>query len=375
MNETNGKSGEQLFLGLMSGTSMDGIDAALIDCSTHNFIAGVTRPYSKEAKLSLNEVVSGENQSLKAISQLNRILGLEFAQAAIELLDKAQIPAERIKAIGSHGQTVCHDAYADIPYTLQLGCAHTIAEATRIKVVADFRTRDLVVGGQGAPFAPIYHQALFAHIEHPLILVNVGGVANVTCLMSGGHVYGYDLGPGNCLMDAWIKKHRGLDFDKNGDWARSGQVIMPLLDQLLSDPFFKKPFPKSIGKEYFSLEWINPFLQTNWANADVQATLLQLTSSIVVEAMTKEGIQAKEVLICGGGAHNLALLDSLSKLLPDTKVKSTSAYGIDPDFIEAAMFAWLAEKTLSNIALDLSQITGARRKAILGTIYPAGIDK
>jgi anhydro-N-acetylmuramic acid kinase len=375
MAEIKINSNAALYIGLISGTSMDGVDAALIDLSTHQFIEGMTRPYSREAKLFLNRVMSKKCQALKDLSQLNTVLGQEFAQAALELMAKIQIPASSIKAIGSHGQTICHDPSADIPYTLQLGCAHSIAELTNITVVADFRTRDLIIGGQGAPFAPIYHQALFTHHSKPLAVVNIGGIANLTVLESPLQARGYDVGPGNCLMDAWTKCHLNLDYDKQGEWAASGSVNMSLLDKLLTDSFFKKMDPKSVGKEYFSLEWLKSFIESYQTPADIQATLMMLTAKCIAESINNLPNRPKEILICGGGVHNLTLLQSIQKLLPHADIKSTAAYGIHPDFIEALMFAWLAEKTINNIPLDMNQITGAKREAVLGVIYPAGIDK
>lgn len=360
---------KSLYIGLMSGTSMDGIDAALIDFSSNSFIAGITRPYSSEARHYLNAVVSGELSGLKNYSQLNTVLGREFAGAAIELLEKTQLSASSIQAIGSHGQTLCHDPTADIPYTVQLGCAHTIAELTGITVVADFRTRDLIVGGQGAPFAPIYHQALFKGQDYPLAVVNIGGIANVTYLANESTVKGYDLGPGNCLMDAWIYKHLGYDYDNNGHWAASGRVIAPLLKKLLADPYFQRKPPKSAAKEYFSLNWLRQHLQADYASTDVQATLLMLTATAIAQGIQTEAA-APRLLICGGGVHNSVLINTLSELLPEIKVASTESININPDFIEALMFAWLAAKTLSRTPLNLSQITGSKRSTILGAIYP-----
>lgn len=359
----------KLFIGLMSGTSMDGIDAALVDLSSNTFIAGVTRPYSKETKQLLNEVCNTQLVNLSTYSQLNTLLGREFSQAALDVMKKARILTSAICAIGSHGQTLCHDATAAIPYTVQLGCAHTIAQQTGITVVADFRTRDLVVGGQGAPFAPIYHQALFKKQAYPLAIVNIGGIANLTYL-SETEVSGYDLGPGNCLMDHWIQKHQGSAYDHNGVWGASGRVIKPLLESLLTDPYFQRTPPKSIGKEYFSLTWLSNYLQADWAKEDVQATLLMLTARPIVHALTEKKWMPKQLFVCGGGAHNLALMNLLACLLPNINVASTNVIKINPDFVEAIMFAWLAEKTLSNVSMDLSQITGSKQPIVLGSIFP-----
>lgn len=366
----------KLFIGLMSGTSMDGIDAALVDLDSNQLIEGITRPYSKEARDAINQVLAGHHP-LGTYSQLNSLLGREFAEAVLQLLQRVKIKPAVIEAIGSHGQTLCHNTMAAIPYTVQLGCAHTIAELTGITVVADFRTRDLIVGGQGAPFAPIYHQALFAHLGLPIAVVNVGGIANVSFLMDKDTVSGYDIGPGNCLMDDWIFHHQGLAYDKDGHWAASGKPIHSLLAQCRSDSFFQQPCPRSIGKEYFSRAWLEhhcPGLN-QFAPEDIQATLVQLTATTIADSILQQDGTLQRVLLCGGGAHNKTLLQIIRQQLPHIPVDSTAALRINPDFIEAQMFAWLAEKTINNQALDMNAITGAKRKAVLGVIYPAGIDK
>jgi anhydro-N-acetylmuramic acid kinase len=364
----------KIFMGLISGTSMDGIDAALVDLATNTFITGITRPYGDEAKACLHKAITGGLQSLKTFSQLHTLLGREFAKVALELLNKTQIPASLIQAIGSHGQTLCHDPIADIPYTMQLGCAHTIAELTGITVVADFRTRDLIVGGQGAPLAPIYHQALFKGQDYPVAVVNIGGLSNLTYLADELTVSGYDTGPGNCLMDAWVFKHLGYDYDRNGSWASSGVVIEPLLERLLADPYFARNPPKSLDKKYFSLAWLARYLQEDYDKVDVQATLLMLTAKAIAQGINDQSLTPTRLFVCGGGTHNLTLLNSLAKLLPHIKVESTESININPDFIEALMFAWLAEKALLGIPIDLSQITGSKWSTILGAIYPAGIN-
>lgn len=362
-----------VFIGLMSGTSMDGIDAALVDVSTHTLLGGLTIPYSQSAQAAIQAFLAG-HCTLGSYSQLNTLLGREFAQAALSLLQKTKTAARDVSAIGSHGQTLCHNAQADIPYTVQLGCGHTIAELTGIPVVADFRTRDLVLGGQGAPFAPIYHQALFHHLPGPLAVVNIGGIANLTWL-DGARVSGYDTGPGNCLMDAWVTQHLNRRFDHGGEWARQGTVIEPLLRQLLADSYFNQPAPKSLGKEYFNWNWLEVFLEPTYRPQDVQATLLALTAISIADSIKKQSVAPSQVLICGGGAHNHHLMQALQHQMEKFDVASTEKVGIHPDFIEAQLFAWLAEKALNHTALDLSQITGARGKAVLGAIYAAGIDK
>lgn len=362
-----------LFIGLMSGTSMDGVDAALVDVNTNELIAGITCPFTLRAKQGLEAIMTGEYSSLAEISQLNALIGREFAAAAEAVLKKAKVSASEVKGIGSHGQTICHDATAKIPYTWQMGCAHTIAEMTGLVVVADFRTRDLIIGGQGAPFAPIYHQVLFGEYS-PLALVNIGGISNITYLLDDGSVVGHDVGPGNCLMDAWVKEHLNQGFDRGGAWAKTGRVIEPLLQTLLDDAYFHQLPPKSVGKEYFSNAWLRNFLNKDDAPNDVQATLLALTAKAIANEVSRAPHQIGRLAVCGGGVHNERLMAVIASLLPSCDVVSTASLHVDPDYIEAMMFAWFASKTLAQTPLDLSPFTGSGKKAIYGAIYAAGID-
>ncbi|MCL9684222.1 anhydro-N-acetylmuramic acid kinase [Legionella maioricensis] len=358
-----------LYIGLMSGTSMDGIDAALVEMPTNTLKYGITVKYSDEVKKNIDHVISSNNLSLASVCQLNTLIGREFAGAVNNLLQEANISPNDIMAIGSHGQTLCHDTSVSIPYTLQLGCGHTISSLTGITVVADFRTRDLVNGGQGAPFAPLYHQELFNKPDINLAVLNIGGISNVSFIASGQRTEGWDIGPGNCLMDAWITEHQGKSFDADGLWAMQGEIIRPLLDQLLSDPFFGLVPPKSIGKEYFSLLWLKSYLKKEYKAVDVQATLLALTAhSIATTILRKETI--KQLYLCGGGTHNLYLRKMLADLLPGIAVNSIADIGVSPDYLEAMMFAWLASQTMNQIPVNLTAITGAKRPAILGAIYP-----
>jgi anhydro-N-acetylmuramic acid kinase len=357
------------YIGLLSGTSMDGIDAALVDVSTHTLIQGITRPYSEQAMHRLRAVLSGEHRGFVDITQLHTILGREFARVVLDLLDITGLPSKRITAIGSHGQTIAHDATADIPYTLQLGCAHTLAESTGITVVADFRTRDLVAGGQGAPFAPAYHQALFSKHPLPMAVVNIGGIANVTFLNHDGSVSGFDTGPGNGLMDAYALEHLHQPFDRDGAWAASGQVIESLLLDVLSDAYFCKPAPKSLDKAYFSKEWLSKYLPPDYNAADVQATLAALTAITITNAVQAYDGAISCLAVCGGGVHNAALMARMRYQLPQVSVISTAELGVDPDYLEAMMFAWFADKALTRTPLNLMSITGARYPAILGAVY------
>jgi anhydro-N-acetylmuramic acid kinase len=360
-----------LYIGLMSGTSMDGVDVALVNLQTHTCIAGLTRPYGQMAKDFLKNLLNGNMPiRLETLSELNQVLGKEFGLAVLDLLKMADCPGEAIVAIGSHGQTICHDATAKTPYTVQLACPHTIAEMTGIQVIADFRTRDIVVGGSGAPFAPLYHQVLFAKRAKPLVVVNIGGIANVSFLEDEAPPKGFDTGPGNCLMDAWIQAHLHKPFDKAGAWASRGRVIEPLLSRLLADPYFCQKPPKSIGKEYFSLNWLYAHLDVDETPVDVQATLLELTALTISQGVKCSNLHPSTVVLCGGGVHNQMLYETIQQHLGDLSVVSSERYGAHPDFIEAMMFAWLAEQTILQNPLDLSALTGARKPVILGAIYP-----
>lgn len=360
----------KLMIGLMSGTSMDGIDAALVDVSENRLVAGLTKPYSSSLQNQLLNLNTDNPISVSTLYQLNTRIGREFASAVLDLLNTASVDKSDVIAIGSHGQTISHDAMAEIPYTVQLGCAHTIAETTSLTVVADFRTRDLVLGGKGAPYAPLYHAVLFQNqINIPMAIVNIGGISNVSYLFADRDVSGYDIGPGNCLLDAWAQLHINKKYDQNGLWAASGKVIDSLLKKLLSDPYFFIALPKSISKEYFSLTWLKSYLQGFENPADVQATLVAFTANSIAAAIKNIQPSIKQVVICGGGAHNVTLMREIQTKLPNILLDSSSKFGVDPDYLEAMMFAWLADKALSRTPVDLRNITGAKKPSILGAVY------
>lgn len=359
-----------LFIGLMSGTSMDGIDAAIVDIPSNKLLYGFTKEYSDEVTRRLNNLLYGSELSVASICQLNTLIGRDFAAAANEALSAAKLTANDIYAIGSHGQTVCHNTNTSIPYTLQLGCGHTISSLTGITVVADFRTRDLVHGGQGAPFAPLYHQELFNEYRSDIAVVNIGGITNITLININESPRGWDVGPGNCLMDAWIFKHHEKLYDAEGAWAQQGEVIQHLLTELLSDSFMQSVAPKSIGKEYFSLSWLAPYLKKEYKSVDVQKTLLAFTAYSIADAITPYKKSVQELFLCGGGTHNLALYQMIQSLLPEIAVRSISEMGISPDYLEAMLFAWLAAQTVNHKTVDLSLITGSKKPLILGAIYP-----
>ena len=360
-----------LYIGLMSGTSMDGIDAAVIDISSNKLLCGITKEYTAETKILLNLLLQGKDLSLASICQLNTLIGRDFAAVTNELLQKAKLSPADICAIGSHGQTVCHNTKNAIPYTLQLGCGHVISSLTGITVVADFRTRDLVNGGQGAPFAPLYHQELFQKANEPVAVVNIGGIANISFIEANKPTTGWDIGPGNCLMDVWIAKHQDKSYDADGAWAKQGNVIQLLLGQLLADSFILQSTPKSIGKEYFSLSWLESYLKPEYKAVDVQTTLLAFTAQTIADTVIQAKKPVKQLYLCGGGTHNLYLHQVLTDLLPGIAVQSIAEVGVSPDFLEAMMFAWLAAQTINQKPVDLSAITGSKKPAILGAIYPA----
>jgi anhydro-N-acetylmuramic acid kinase len=358
-----------LYIGLMSGTSMDGIDAALIHSEKNQLLAGITIPYSSTLQKQLLDFDASKKHTPQSLLTLNHHLGHAFSKAVLALLKQTNYQANDITAIGSHGQTLYHNPDAKIPTTLQLGCPHTIATHTGITVVADFRTRDLVLGGQGAPLAPFYHYELFKNQDLPLAVVNIGGISNLSILNPSASPMGYDTGPGNVLMDTWIRKNQNLPYDKNGAWAARGAVIPALLNHLLSDAYFKKPAPKSIDKAYYAYAWLEKHIKPNHKPEDIQATLLHLTAHSIADAINAQASNTKQVLLCGGGSNNQCLIQALINYLPQHQIHTTNKLNINPDYLEAMMFAWLAEQTMQKKALDFTKITGASKPTILGAIY------
>ena len=294
-----------------------------------------------------------------------------FADAALALLREANVAPNTITALGSHGQTVCHRPSGPLPFTLQLGDPNVIAERTGIVTVADFRRADVAAGGQGAPLLPALHAAVLADPATPRAILNLGGIANLTLLVPGKPVLGFDTGPANCLMDAWSLRVRGTPRDEGGAWARSGRVDAGLLQRLMDDPYFALPPPKSTGREYFNLDWLDARLPGNLAPEDVQATLLQLSAHSIAVALRNGAPEIREVYACGGGVHNGALMDALRAALPGVKVDTSAALGLDPDFVEAVGFAWLARARLENVPGNLPSVTGARGPRVLGAVYAA----
>lgn len=364
-----------LYIGLMSGTSADAVDAALVllDGKDCRVLQAIQLPLPRPVRQKILSLFTSGSDEIDRMGALDRELGGLFAEAVIQLLQTTGYSASDIIAIGSHGQTIRHRPRLNsgFGFTLQIGDPNTIAEITGITTVADFRRRDMVAGGQGAPLVPAFHQAVFADVQRSRVVLNLGGIANITVLPAKGSVRGYDTGPGNGLMDAWIFHCEGETIDRDGNWATGGLVIPDLFAQLYTHPYFGLPAPKSTGREEFSLAWLQEVLQAFPAVApqDVQATLLELTARSVADQINGFGDVA-DVLVCGGGSKNGMVMKRLHELLPQCSIHVTDEFGIPADYVEAAAFAWLAMRTLNNLAGNITTVTGAEREVILGGIYP-----
>jgi anhydro-N-acetylmuramic acid kinase len=365
-----------LFLGLMSGTSADGIDAALVQFPAEggcHFVHGHTFGWSPALRAELVALGQGrEPASLDALGQLDARVGIAFAEAANGLLAQAGVDRAQVRAIGSHGQTIRHRPAAEPAFTWQLGDASRIAELTGITTVADFRRRDVAAGGQGAPLMPAFHLAMLGSGDEDRAVLNLGGIANLSLIARDGGLRGFDTGPANALLDGWCQRHLGTSFDADGAFAASGRVDAALLARLLAEPWFALPPPKSTGREQFHLDWVQAQLgEPALAPADVQATLLELTAATVADALLAHLPGVKRLLVCGGGVRNQPLLRRIGARLPGVAVVSSAEHGLDPDFMEAMGFAWLARETLAGRPGNLPAVTGARGPRILGAIHPA----
>lgn len=363
-----------LFLGLISGTSVDGIDAALVAFDPQpRIVFGRTYPLPEPVAADVLRLSQADALlSLDEVGRLDTRLGQAFAAAAAQALADSGVDRTGVVAIGSHGQTLRHDPRGVAPFTLQMGDPNVIAETTGITTVADFRRRDVAAGGQGAPLMPAFHAAVLGGGGEDHAVLNLGGIANLTLLARERPVRGFDTGPANGLMDAWCRLHRGEPFDRGSAFAASGQVHEPLLARLLDDPWFALPPPKSTGRDHFQLEWLRARLGDDAGSAaDVQATLCELTAVTVADALLAAQPSTRRLLVCGGGVHNPLLMRRLAARLEGVAVASTASVGLDPDFIEAAGFAWLARETLAGRPGNLPSVTGARGPRILGAIFPA----
>ena len=365
-----------LYIGLMSGTSMDSVDAALvaIDVGATRLECFIEQAIPNNIQTALKAVTSASR--IEEIARLDTELGDLFALAANNLLQAAAVDASSIRAIGSHGQTVLHKPIRGILSSLQIADPNRITQQTGITTVADFRRMDIAHQGQGAPLAPAFHHHLF-HDAAPKVIVNIGGFANLTLLPGepDDTVTGFDSGPGNVLMDAWIERHCQQAFDKDGAWAETGRVQEPLLRSLLNDPYFQQPPPKSTGRDYFHLSWLEQKLDQSYAPEDIQATLLALTVESIAIAAESQAHSTTTMYVCGGGAYNLALMGGLKQRLGEWDVADTSAIGLAPNAVEAACFAWLAHQRLEGQPSRLARVTGADSDCILGAVYAAQSDR
>lgn len=363
----------ELYIGLMSGTSLDGIDAGLIDFSKQkaNLIAFQYQAFDDDIKNEIKQL-SNPDQAifLTSYGTLDAKLGDLFAETTLKLLNEANISNNEIKAIGCHGQTIHHAPAGSHGFSLQIGDPNRIAHITGITTICDFRRRDIAAGGQGAPLVPAFHQAVFANPHNTTSVINIGGIANIS-ILDGEKILGFDTGPGNTLMDYWCHLNLGQHYDANGEWGRQGKVNQDLLTLFLDDAYFRLSPPKSTGKEYFSFAWLIPKLACypNCKPEDVQATLCQLSANSITNAILEHAPDSKRILLCGGGIHNLQLVEMLKNNLA-MPLLSTAEFGIDPDHVEAIAFAWLAKQTLNNLPGNLCSVTGANIPTILGGIYP-----
>jgi len=366
-----------LFVGVISGTSVDGIDTALLDIEanqTPRLIAAKTFDYPDTIKSAIHQLIKQPQCSLQMLGELDMALGSVYAEAILNLLLPTNYQPEDIAATGCHGQTIYHAPYAARPFSMQIGNANLIAELTGITTVSDMRQRDMVCGGQGAPMVPGFHEVMFRDATENRVIVNIGGIANITVLPADKNqpILGFDTGPGNTLMDAWIDHQLDKAYDANGNWADTGNSQNELLQQLLAEAYFSQPIPKSSGRELFHLEWLKQHLaqcSMSYAAEDIQATLLSLTCQTISDAIRQYAPDCQRVIICGGGAHNNILLQTLRNNLQPIAVDITSDHTVNVDFVEAAAFAWLASRTLNRQTGSIPSVTGAQRASILGGVY------
>lgn len=366
----------ELYIGLMSGTSLDGVDGVLMDLGTAppwRTLAHAHLPLDAELKRVLLALNTPGHDELHRAALAAQDLARLYAQVVRDVCQQAGLPAQQVRAVGAHGQTVRHRP--ELGYTLQLNAPALLAELTGIDVVADFRSRDVAAGGQGAPLVPAFHQALFANESGAIVVLNVGGMANLSILRDGQAPLGFDCGPGNALMDAWCEQHTGQPYDRDGAWGATGQAQADALALALAEPFFALPPPKSTGRDLFNPGWLRQWLHTSKMDAatpqHVQATLCELTARSAALAVKAHAAEATRVVVCGGGALNGALMRRLQANLPGTVVEPSDAHGLPVMQVEAAAFAWLAQRHIRHLAGNVSQVTGAAGPRVLGALYPA----
>jgi len=368
---------DALYIGVMSGTSLDGIDIALVNITTKNilFITGKTYQIPDNIKSDLLIVCEQKQSSLQKLGEIDHQLGELYATTINDFIDINKINKNNIIAIGCHGQTIFHSPTGDNPFTMQIGDANIIAAKTEITTIADFRRKDMALGGQGAPLVPAFHQSIFSDPNKNRIILNIGGISNISVLTPNKPIIGYDTGPGNVLLDSWIMDNLGQQYDKDANWAKTGKINFKLLNELLNEQYFKLPYPKSTGRELFNLNWLKQKLKAfNLLAQDIQTTLVELTvSSTINELLNKQLLEPSlpcELLICGGGAKNPLIIERFSKLLPNWLVNTTDQQGISGDYLEAIAFAWLAYCRVNNLASNIPTVTGATKSVSLGVIYP-----
>ncbi len=359
----------------MSGTSMDGVDIAIVDFDQNppRLIFSHTEAYEATLLQRLRSITRTESTTLDTLCRLDIEVARFYASLVNRTLASLQIDPDSVCAIGSHGQTLAHNPNIDPTYTLQIGDPNTLAASTGITTVGDFRRRDVALGGQGAPLAPAFHKFMFHCAKFNRAIVNVGGIANITCLPADSNiaVTGFDTGPGNTLLDYWVNLHCHTAYDINGDWAASGRVIDELLQNMLDDEtYFKQAAPKSTGTDYFNHKWLGRYLTEEYAAVDVQATLTELTATSIAMGVNQLPVQIEHCYVCGGGVHNSILMQKLQQKLPACPVASTAEIGLDPDYVEAVAFAWLAQETLNQRPGNLPSVTHARTESILGGVFP-----
>jgi len=367
-------SSSEIYIGLMSGTSLDGVDIAIVDFAQHppRLIHCTTHSYEQSLRQRIREMTMSASASLDSLCQLDVELGNTYADVVKQALEATKLDITQIRAIGNHGQTIRHSPDTDLPYTLQIGDPNIIAAKTGITTVADFRRKDIALGGQGAPLAPAFHRFMFRSASNDRVIINIGGIANITYLPADSEsaVIGFDTGPGNTLSDYWINRHKGATWDEKGKWAETGNVVGDLLDTLLSnEPYFQRTLPKTTGTEYFNPNWLLPQIGPGLAVEDVQATLIELTAISIARGIDQLPSASVECFLCGGGAHNSYLIKRLQQALPDCQILSTSQLGLDPDYVEAVAFAWLAKQSMNRQAGNLPTVTQARSETLLGGIY------
>ena len=364
-----------LFVGVMTGTSVDGLDLALLDLPTDLTPRSArTSPFPPSLRERLIALGSSGTDEIVRMGEAHVELGDFIAASCLAFITELGLEPNEIRAIGSHGQTIRHHPNANFPFSIQIGSGHVIAEKTGIDVVADFRSRDVAAGGQGAPLVPSYHDALFRDNELTRVIVNIGGIANVSILSpEGSAAKGFDTGPGNALLDAWIQECREIPFDEEGSWAKSGAIHEPLLSELLSDPYYERLPPKSTGKEYFNLPYLYRHIASfpNIAQEDVQATLVEVTTQTITSAIERHAAQCTDVVVCGGGRLNDHLMLRLKSLNMKRAIHTSESLGIDGDAIEAAAFAYLAWQFIERLPGNQPDVTGADGLRVLGCLYPA----